>query len=881
MKFNKILLSFFLLFTFVFSTHNANAQNNVTVLKNGLRVLIKEDKRFPLVSVRLYVHAGAGYEDPKHAGLSHLLEHMVFRGTQKRPDGALAKEIESVGGDFNAYTSTDETVYYTNLPSKEWKRGIDVVADMALNPILDPKVLEEEKKVVYAEMGQRRESPEMRLYENTMEQAFEGTSYSFGVLGTEESLSNVKVEDIEAYMKKYYNPQNMLLVVVGDINKEEVLHEAEKHFAAKQNAENSFFPSSLELPLFDETKIFVEESELSKVLINIAFPSPSSFDTKSRNLDIFGLLIGGLDTSYLRQKYEIDQQLVNSIGAYNIGYNRAGLFAISVDLEADKLEEFWQEFTKDLAKLSTDNFTQEQLDTAKFLYEVSFQRKKATVSGLASILGNSEFASPGEFSLDNYLDSIQKISAKDIEKSLDAWIKPNNMVISVLAPKALVEENKLPDFLSIVEQNWTDTLAHSNKQSKIENEESKAYEEIILAKGSKIILLEDRTMPFVVAELKYTGGDSLLSPKEQGLSSALASILPEATKKLNKKEFSAFLEQKAISLSASTARESFALLVDTPAQFQKEAFEQLSEIIDNSAFNSEDWLRIQKDILTTIKDTDENPNSKLFSEFFPTMFQGNAYAYKRSGTKQSVENFTLKQLTSLWDKQKEQSWILTVAGDFDKEIVLSFAGKLEKINKQTKKLSMPKWQNKKKSSFVIDGKKHAYILQTFPTVPYTHEDSAALTVLKTLLGDMSGILFREVRDKQNLAYSVAPIFFSSKDVGSLSFYVNTALENREKILPAFEKIIKDLKAKTLSEEEIESAKLTINSDYIKAKQALGARVSEASENAFLGRPKDFQEEFMKKVQEVSAKDVQEVAKKYLDSKKAYLLEVSSKADKSL
>ncbi len=864
------------------------AQNNVTVLENGLRVLVVEDSRFPLVSVRLYVHAGGAYEASDKAGISHLLEHMVFRGTKKRPDGSLAKEIEEVGGDFNAYTSADETVYYTDLPSKEWRRGIDVVADMALNPVIDAKVLEEEKKVVYAEMGQRREAPNMRLYEDTIALALEGTSYMHGVLGTEESVASVSVDDINNYMDSLYNPQNMLLVVVGDVQRAEVIEEAKKHFAHRQNKAEVNFPSALELPLFNETKLVVEESTSNKVLMNISFPVPSSYDMQSRVFDILQIVLGGLDTSVLIEKFERQDKLVNSISTYNISYNRVGLFTISVDLEVDKVEAFWKEFTSFLSQLSTKDFTQVQLDTAKFLFENTFQRRKSTISSYASLVGNSEFASPGEFSVENYLYSINQVSMPSLEEAIKKWLKPSNMVIAVLAPKEAIADNKMPPFLEIVQENTkqdsgmldivADAVYYKSyipKNAKI-LEESEDRIVIEYAKGSKVILLPDSTMPFFVAELKLVGGNNLLSPKEQGLSSALASMTAIATEQRSREELSEYLSARAISVSASNSRESFSITLDSPSQFEKEAFAVFDEVLTSPAFREKDWENVHNLLVVNAKQAEEEPGTVLFGELFPSLYTDkNAYGYSSRGKASVIEDFKLEQVKKLWDRQKDQSWIFTIAGDFRLDKTMEFIQKLPVKDKAIVPLKAPKMQAKKQRTFTLPEKNHEYIMQVFPTVPYQSKDTAALRVLDGLLGDMSGILFKEIRDKKALAYSVAPIDFTTASTGFLAFYVNTALENGDKIIPAFEEVIEDLQENLVSQKEIDAVVLSMEVAFIKAKQSLGARVSNAANNMYLGRSLDYEEDFFKKARMVTPKDVQAVVKKYLKEKNAYIIKVTS------
>lgn len=128
-------------------------------MPNGLSVLILKDTRFPLVSTRLYVHAGSSYETPDQAGISHVLEHMVFKGTDSRPKSAISQEVESAGGYLNAATSYDYTVYITDMPDRHWKLGMDVVRDMAFHPTLDPQELESEKNVIVAELQRGEDDP--------------------------------------------------------------------------------------------------------------------------------------------------------------------------------------------------------------------------------------------------------------------------------------------------------------------------------------------------------------------------------------------------------------------------------------------------------------------------------------------------------------------------------------------------------------------------------------------------------------------------------------------------------------------------------------------------------------------------------------------------
>ena len=173
---------------------------------------------------------------PDQAGISHVLEHMVFKGTDSRPKSAISQEVESAGGYLNAATSYDYTVYITDMPDRHWKLGMDVVRDMAFHPTLDPQELESEKNVIVAELQRGEDDPGSRMFKTLMANTLKGTPYDRPIIGYEKTIRALTTQNLRDYIAKYYQPQNMLLVVVGNVDPAEVLAEAEKMFAPYKNA---------------------------------------------------------------------------------------------------------------------------------------------------------------------------------------------------------------------------------------------------------------------------------------------------------------------------------------------------------------------------------------------------------------------------------------------------------------------------------------------------------------------------------------------------------------------------------------------------------------------------------------------------------------------
>ena len=361
-------------------------------LKNGLTVYIIRDSRFPLVCTRLYVGTGSANETAEQAGISHVLEHMVFKGTEKRPKGQVARDVESLGGYLNAATSFDKTWYITDMPARHWKTGMDVVKDMAFHPSLDPAELEAEKDVIVSELKGGDDTPTRRLFEDLQVAGLAHTVYGRPIIGFEKTIRAVTADDLRAYIRTWYQPQNMMLLVAGDIDPKAVLAHAEELFGDLKN--DTILPEPAPVQLEGAAggpRVEVTYGPWNKVYLGIALPAPALGDQRSIDLDVLAYALGGDGTSQFYRKYRYEKQLVDSISVGNMSLNRAGLFYMVAQLDADKVEPFWQEFTRDLAALDAGKITPDVIERARFNYEDGMDRASETLDGLTSWKATVQF----------------------------------------------------------------------------------------------------------------------------------------------------------------------------------------------------------------------------------------------------------------------------------------------------------------------------------------------------------------------------------------------------------------------------------------------------------------------------------------------------------
>ena len=811
-KLSTIFLGVILMALTAVSTSQA-AESDVCTLPNGLKVVLHQDRRFPLVSMRLFVQAGSAYETDKEAGISHLLEHMAFKGTGKRPPGMIAEDVEKVGGYLNASTSFDYTVYIADLPARHWKLGLDVLKDMVCNASIIPEELESEKEVVIAELKRGNDNPDSRIFEMLQKYALDGTPYQRPIIGYEEILRSISRQDILNYMEKHYQPQTMMLLICGDFELEPAKAEIAALYAPLQNSRDKNMLKRTDfstLQLFGPT-VMVEKGPWNKVYLGLALPSINQGYSRSVHLDVLSSLLGDGKTSYLYRKYKYELRLVDNISIASYDFERCGLLYMHIVLDADKLDEFWNLFSRELAGLSRVEFTPEELERVKLNLEDDLFRAKETLSGLASKLGYFEFFDNGEQGEKNYLYLLRATTLENLKGQLDDILVPAHLAVAMLIPEdaaASITPESMKQTLAI---NWPQYSCTQNMPAKVKNF---AKPEILkLGPGRKLILIPDATLPYVSANFMFAGGDAILDRTSQGLSSFTASLLIRGTAKLGATAIEDYLADRAASLNASSGRQTFGISFSFPARFGDDIFDLLLDTLNNPAFAQEELERVRQNQISGIKASEDQPLGLAFRRMFPFLFGDHPYGFIQAGTAESVAALTREQVFAFWEKQKKQPWVLAVCGDFDREKVLTTAKKLPQPGKEHLELATPSWTVEKNLELRLPDRQQAHILLIFPTVEVGNKDEAALNVMQAILSGQSGLLFMELRDRQGLGYTVTAMPWNSQKTGLLIFYIGTEPDKMQQAKDGFREIVTRLRTESLPEAILERGKQSIEGEY--------------------------------------------------------------------
>lgn len=416
-----------------------------SVLPNGLKVILLENHKVPLVTFQVWYRVGSRNENWGKTGLSHLLEHMMFKGTKKVSGERFVRIIEENGGNNNAFTSHDFTAYYENLSADRVGVAIDLEADRMRHLVLREKDFRTERMVVMEERRLRTEdNPQAYLFEQVYAVAFAVSPYHWPVIGWMEDLQRLTLDDLKAHYRTYYSPANAFLVVVGDFKKEEVLRMIRKAFGSYPKGARPPQERNAEPPQSGERRVCVEkEAKLPFVVKGYHVPNLS--DPDSYVLEVIEALLSRGKSSRLYQNLVRERRLVLEVDAdHPLLSHDPGLFYLSaVPMPGKDVAEVEKALDGELQRLQREQVGDDELEKAKNQLEAAFVYGQDSLFSQAMMLARFEMAG-GWRRLDDYLPAIRKVTAADVRRVAGKYFTRQNSTVGILIPLPPTEGRPAP-----------------------------------------------------------------------------------------------------------------------------------------------------------------------------------------------------------------------------------------------------------------------------------------------------------------------------------------------------------------------------------------------------------------------------------------------------
>src|SRR5262245_1527425 len=388
-------------------------QTTKVVLQNGLTVIIREQQAVPLASVTTFVKAGYFGENDRISGISHVIEHMFFKGTSKRAVGEIARETKALGGYLNAYTYYDRTVYRTVVPAENVKQALEIQSDALWHPTFDPEELKSEIEVVLQENNRKLDNPSAVASEKLYATAFEQHRMRRWRIGTPEGLRALTRDDIVAYYANHYQPSNIILTIVGRVNNvEELLAEVVKLYGDVSDLQGEQEPGPAE-PAQTTVRYGSQRGPIEQAHIALGFHGPDILSTDARALEVLASVLGDGRASILNQFVRDEKGLITSGSASHQSFRDLGYFEI--DFEPNKPLEAQIAVLAELENIKKSGATNETVGRAKAAIAQAYYHQLETVEGVGDSLGAYEALGDWKKS-DEYIAAIQKITPADVLK---------------------------------------------------------------------------------------------------------------------------------------------------------------------------------------------------------------------------------------------------------------------------------------------------------------------------------------------------------------------------------------------------------------------------------------------------------------------------------
>lgn len=842
--FSKQTIAFLLLISIIFLKPNV-ARSEIYQLENGFKYILKKDDSSPLVVMQLWVKHGSTDEKDDEAGYAHFLEHLTFRSKD------IAKRIEDLGGDINAYTSLDRTVYYLTLPKEHYEVGLKVLYDIFAETNFDDKSFEEEKKVILEEMKRGYDNPQRMLYQKFFETAFDKHPAKRPVIGYEKTIENATIKRVMDFYKKYYSPESSYLVIVGDFDRDKLESKIKEIFSKYVYKVSDFKDSKTLDENFNAPKISYKTMEVNSCYIMLGIPTTDIYSLYVAPMDVLSYFLGESQNSVLNLKLKEEKQLVNYIYSYQMNTKDFGFFIVQANLACENMSDA----TKDIMDvLFRDNLNIDSQKLNKVIrnYESNYFFSREKLSEQASDMGLSFYYFKDPDYSKKYIEIINKVSVDDLNNVRTLFFNPQKIVSVFVVPE---KEKGIIDKVSKVIREFSKTGGD--------------IESFTLKNGLQVYINRRSNIPTFGISIVNLAGTRLETRETAGLSNLTIANLLRGTKNYKYTEIVDKIESMGGSLTGFSTKNLSGIKGKFLSKDFYEAISLIGEIIKNFDPPVEEIEKTKKLIIADIKKKRENPNRLLRDLYFKIMFGDVPPGLPTEGVEDTVKNFDKDMVVKHFRRIfSPPSMVMVLSGSIPSSASSFIKENFENIEGDNQGycfILKPKPEKK----FVAEKYdfNQSHIMIGIPVSGMVSKENIHFQLLATILSNQSGRLFVNLRDKQGLAYALGAFLYDFPENSLFTLYIATSPKNTDTAVNAMLGEIKSILNDGFTEEELEKAKRKLITDLVESSQANLDYAVLLSQNALIQNDIMYHKAYEEILKKIDKKELIEVAKKYLIEEK--------------
>ena len=814
-------------------------------LANGLTVVLKPDRSNAICSVQVWVKTGSIHEDDKiGAGLSHYLEHMLFKGTEKRGGREISENVQSAGGYINAYTTFDRTVYYIDIPSENVDVALDVLSDSVFRSTLPEDEVEKERGVILREIDMGEDDPDHKLSRALFETSFKEHPYRYPIIGYKELFSQVTREDLVAYYDRRYSPNNAVLIVAGDFETSDMKKRIERDFGTvtRKTLPSVFIPSE-PMQLAERECHLYEDVQITRAGIGFQTPGLTHPDTPA--LDALSMILGHGNSSMLSTHLREELKLVHAIDASNWTPGSVGVFYLALVCDPDKRDEAINELHSYLGSLTVEDFSTDRVDKAVRQLIVAEINARKTVSGQASKLGAAEVVIGDIGYAENYLRKISRVTPEDLIGVLKKWLRKERLTTITLNPKSA----QVSDLKSGEEKQGETDFIEFNQRN-----------------GSKLLLRENDRLPNTHFRVVMNAGSLYEQPGKQGATSLLATLLTKDTEKRSSVEVAEAIESVGGSFYEFSGNNSLGLALDLLPSNVDLALDLIEQALLHPIFKDETFTLEKAAHMAAIKeDLDEivTAGRKILRKRF---FGDHPFSIGGAGSLESVGSLATDDIKELRSSLLTAGNVtIAVSGQFDTETLKPrLEALLEKLpsggkpvaNHEFKKPSSPGEHREPMD------RQQAVVFHAYLGPGLLDKDFYVSELADEIFSGMSSNLFEKIREELSLAYFVRSSRIVGLDTAMFYFYAGTSTEGYPRVIEELVKEVKRVSDGDIALKELDRCKTRLKASRRMSMQTNSSCASHAALNVAYGLPANDWRSYDERIDAVSIQDLANFASKY-------------------
>ena len=840
---------------------------------NGLTLISREVPGSGVVAVNTWVKAGYFHEPDDVAGMAHLFEHMLFKSSKNFPRvEQVAEEIAAVGGNLNAGTIYDTTNYYFSVPKEGFRRAMELQFDSIAYPLFDPAELKKEAEVVIEESNRKRDNPPAMASELMYATMFEQHRIRRWRIGSNEVLRNINRDNLVAFYETLYRPENMIVVISGDVTHAEATRAVNDTFARipKGKFAKKGGPAEPQQKAF---RYGQASADLRQGYTTFGFHTPGVGHKDTTALDALStILAGGRSSRFFRNVVGPDGAA--TVDAGNYVFEDVGLFEIQSSFDEKNRAEVDRRLLREIERIKAHGPTAFELQLAKNLIESQTILSLQSVLGQAQSLGQAE-VNGGYRRLGDDLVALHALTPADVMRVAKQYLTTDNMTLFHYRAKGAAEMSR-DQALAFVRESIAKTpeapsgeiAGAASAQATRGARASRAAELTKLANGASLIVEERAGAPAVTVGVYFRGGRADENSANAGITRLTAAAMRRGTSTRTAEQIDREIEFLGTQIGTDLQRDYFGLAIDVVSRNVRPAVALLADVVLNPTFPAqgvEEEKHLQKGAIRRNADSATARPSQLMYE---ALYRNHPYALPAEGYATSVDATSVDALRGWWREHvTADDALVVIVGDIHaddaKQIAEQAFGKLPKRTAARASATLPLAAQGRADVIEYRDRKQSAIALGFPAVRYTDADYVPLRLLQQITSGLSGTLFSELRGKRSLAYTVFSSIAPSEQGGAYWAYMATDAAKEEEARKGLLGELRRHAQDAFDETHLTRAKSALAGATKLQRQTNAAHVFEVARDHYLNLGLGFTDRFLADAQKQSVDDVKKAAAKYV------------------